>query len=283
MEKDRKSQNTEPEKDECKEIKKWSIRILLIFFLIPVAINLLAFIPNPFIKGDPNTVEATWINFWGSYLGGFLSALIGAGISAFVAYRLISTQAEANRNSQILQEISLAFNREFQVVKQHIIQNTVKMHTLIQQYHMRSLDFQAFVKDYDELMGELVSIQTELHTVMNSNVVVLQFIAANDKSFVHDGINNKLARCALNCNRLRELRAKSTSHGECFDIVEFYNTNCLQSLNELRSELTKFETSIINTLLPVLKTTKNFDLPKLEAVEETDYDAALEKTVNKLQ
>ena len=223
MKKDKKSQNTKPEKDEWKKVKKWIVVILVIFFLSPVAINFLASIPNPFIKGNPNTVEATWINFFGSYLGGFFSALIGAGVSAFVAYRLIGAQAEANRNSQTLQEISLAFNREFQVVKQHIIQNTVKMHTLIQQYHMQLLDFQTFVNDYDGLMDELVSIQTELHTVMNSNVVVLQFIAEKDKSFDYDGINNKLTRYALSSNKLREMRAKSVSHRENFNIVEFYN------------------------------------------------------------
>lgn len=250
---------------------------------MPIGINLLASIPNPLVKGNPNTVEATWIGFWGSYLGGFLSALVGAGVSGLFAYHLIGRQAEANRNSQILQEISLSFNKEFQKVKQAIVQNTTQMHTLVQEYHMKLVNQEEFSKNYNELMDQLVLIQTELHTLINSNVVLLQYVKAKAVAFDNDSINNKLTKCALNCNKLRENRVTLASQGEEFDIVKFYNTNCLPHLNELRNELVDFECSIVDTLFPVLKTSKKFNLVALETVEETDYDTALEKTLNNIR
>lgn len=259
-----------------------SILIIVIFLLMPIGINLLASIPNPLLKGNPNTVEATWIGFWGSYLGGFLSALVGAGVSGLFAYLLIGKQAEANRNSQILQEISLSFNKEFQKVKQDIIENTTQMHTLLQIYHMRLVNQEEFSKRYNELMDRFGVIETELHTVINSNVVLLQYVKANALSFDNDGIKNKLTMCALNCNKLRENQVIFTSQGKSFDIVEFYNTNCLPYLNELRKELIEFEYNIIDVLFPALKTSKKFGLVDLETVEETDYDTALEKALSNI-
>lgn len=279
MGKKKDSQKEKTAKGNYEKIIIWSIIVLLLFIFIPIGINILVSIPNPIVKGDPNTVEATWINFWGSYSGGFLSALIGA----FVAYHLIGTQAEANRNSQTLQEISLAFNREFQNVKQHIVQNTTQMHTLIQLYNMQRLSQFQFLKDYDELMKQLQLIQTEFLTVINSNVVLLQYVAEKSADFSYENINRQLTYYALNCDSLMKKREEFAVLGKNFDAVKLFNTDCLPPINALRRELVKFEYGFVNILFPVLITSKKFSLPVLEAVEETDHDTAVEKMLGKLQ
>lgn len=282
MGKKKDSQTEEPAKSKNKKIINWSIAFLIIFLLIPIAINGLVSIPNPIVKGDPNTVEATWINFWGSYLGGFLSALIGAGISGIVAFFLIGKEVEANRNAEILKDFSIAFNQQFQTAKQKIIQNATSIHALVQQYHMGLVVLSDFHKEYDQIMSNLQSLQAELNAMVNTNALLLQYAKEKDADCDMNCICKKFVTLVLSYNDLRLYYSTAIQSKQDYDIVEYYNKNCVEPFNVLRNELVRVERGYIRTLFPALITEKSFILRPVEKITEPDYDAAMQKELESL-
>lgn len=276
------SQKEEPAKSRYKGIIKWSIIVLVVFFLIPIGINFLVSIPNPIVKGDPNTVEATWINFWGSYLGGFLSALVGAGISGIVAFFLIGKEVEVNRNAEILKDFSISFNQQFQTIKQRAIQYPTNIHTLVQQYHMELVTLHDFCTKYNEIMSDLQNLQAELNAMVNTNALLLQYAKEKNADCDMGCICKKFVALVLLYNRLRIYYSNAIQNKYDFDIVEYYNENCVEPFNVLRTELVRVETGYIRTLFPVLTTEKSFLLRPVEKITETDYGTAMQKELENL-
>lgn len=282
MGKKKDNQKEKATKSKYKKIIKWSIFFLIIFLLIPIAINGLVSIPNPIVKGDPNTVEATWINFWGSYLGGFLSALIGAGISGVVAFFLIGKEVEANRNAEILKDFSISFNQQFQIAKQKIIQYATNIHALVQQYHMGLVALPDFHKEYNQIMSNLQPLQAELNALVNTNALLLQYAKGKDPDCDMNCICEKFVSLVLSYNHLRIYYSTAIQSKQDYDIVKYYNENCIDPFNVLRNELVRVERGYIRTLFPALITEKSFILRPVEKITETDYDAAMQKELESL-
>ena len=272
--------NVENEKlanSEHEKIKKFLIAFFVAFLLIPVVINFLVSIPNPMVKGDPNTVEATWINFWGSYLGDFLSALIGAGISGAVAFSLIGKEVEANRNAEILKDFSISFNHQFQAVKQKIIQNASNIHMIVQQYHMGLLALHDFSKEYNQIMSNLQTVQVELNAMVNTNALLLQYAKEKNADCDMDCICEKFVTLILSYNKLRINYSIAIQNKQEYNIVKYYNENCVDPFNILRDELIRVERGYIRTVFPVLITENSFTLPPVEKIVETDYDTVIQR------
>ena len=282
MGKKKDSQKEKATKSKYKKIIKWSIIFLIVFLLIPIAINGLVSIPNPIVKGDPNTVEATWINFWGSYLGSFLSALIGASISGVVAFFLIGKEVEANRNAEILKDFSISFNQQFQTAKQKIIQYATNIHALVQQYHMGLVSLPDFRKEYNQIMSSLQLLQAELNTLVNTNALLLQYAKGKDADCDMNCICEKFVTLVLSYNHLRIYYSTAIQNKQDYDIVKLYNENCVDPFNVLRNELVRVERGYIRTLFPALITEKYFFLRPVEKITETDYDAAMQKELESL-
>lgn len=249
-----------------------SIVAFAVFLLAPIGINILASIPNPFIKGDPNTVEATWISFWGSYLGGFLSALIGAGVSGMVAYFLIGREVEANRNSETILTFSIKFNEDFQSIKKDIIQAMADMHTCMQNYHIQATSRDNFKQELHDLLEHFKVLQISLHQTFNAHVLLLQFVKEKNSNFNPNLLSDNYTRLILQCNNLRVKYVKSLNEDTTYDIIREYNNTVVNKANDFRSSMIETECEFINVLFPAMKTKKKFSLPALTPITEKDYD-----------
>lgn len=254
-----------------------------IFLITPIVVNVLASIPNPYIKGDPNSVEATWISFWGSYLGGFLSALIGAGVSGLVAYFLIGREVEASRNSETVLAFSIKFNEDFQIVKKELIQSMVDMHTCLQNYHMNLTQSTEFKQELHNLLENFKALQIRLQQTLNTHVLLLQYVKEKSPYFNPNLLCDKYALWILQCNSLRTEYVKSLIENTPYDIVGEYNNNAIPKANDLRQFIVDTEYTFINVLFSAVKTEKKFSLPALEPITEKDYDKLMQTYLKEKQ
>lgn len=260
-----------------------SVIAFALFLLVPIGINVLASIPNPYIKGDPNTVEATWIAFWGSYLGGFLSALIGAGVSGLVAYFLIGREVEASRNSETILAFSIKFNEDFQSIKKDIIQSMADMHSCLQNYHMDLTQSTEFKQELNSLIENFKTQQIRLHQTLNTHVLLLQYVKEKSSTFNPNMLCDKYTQLILQYNSLRTEYVKSLNENTKYDIIREYNDSAVKKANEVRSSIIEMEQDFINVLFPAVRTEKKFTLPVLEPIIEKDYDNLMRAFLNHKQ
>ena len=244
----------------------------LVFLLVPIGVNILASITNPYVKGEPNTVEATWISFWGSYLGGFLSALIGAGVSGTVAYFLIGREVEASRNSDTILSFSIKFNEDFQNIKKDIIQSMADMQALLQNYHMILIQDVEFMKTLNEFLEHFKDLQVGLNQTLNTHVLLLQYVKEKNPKFNPNLMCDKYTRLILQYNSLRTKYAKSFDEKSDYDIITDYNNVVINKANELRVSIIEIEHEYIGVLFPAVQTKNKFSLPELEPITKVDYD-----------
>ena len=258
------------------------IFVILIFILIPLAINWIASIPNPYVKGDPESVEATWIGFWGSYLGGFFSALAGAGVSGLVAFFLIYKQVEENRRSETLLIFSTKFNEDFQMIKKDIIQNIAEIHNSLQFYHLGECSDEALRSELDEWLKKALEIQTQLHQIFSVHSLLCQYTTEHNPEFNPNYLCENYTACFLVYNKLMVSFSKTNHKNAENNIVQIYNTEVIDKVNILRQYIVKMEQEYVGELFPVLKTQNSYNIAKVMPITETDYEKFMETHSNNI-
>ena len=247
----------------------------LVFLCIPFIINIIAAIPNSYVVGEPNSVEATWIGFLGDYVGGFLSTLVGAGISGIVAYYLLSREIDENIRRKTLNTFSLEFNKDFQKVKNGIIESTANVHKVLQYYHAKFSNTEVFMKEYHDELDAIYQMNTEISRLVNEHIFLLSYIKAQEDELDPSLGGEQFANIALFFNDMRMKFAKSNGSG--YDLIAEYNEIGVPMINEYRARLVKNEKIIIATLFPELSPKRDFKLSEIPPILETSYDEILKK------
>lgn len=254
----------------------------IIFLITPFIINWIASISNENIVGDPSTIESTWINFFGSYIGGFLSALIGAGISGTVAYYLIGKEVDESTKRQNLSTFSINFNTEFQIIKNDMIRDTLNIHNELQDLFLNMSTKELFIKNYDSIMDQLKEIHSAITSLINRHILILSCVKAKEPSFDCNDIIKKYTILVLAFN---ETRIKYTENISITidDIVNYYNAEVINKMNDFRVSLLTYEKQYITVLFPTLSFMADAKLHNVDPITEKTYEDVMKKNIERLQ
>ncbi len=192
---------------------------VLLFAGTPILLNWIMGYPNKSLTILDNDTQKTWLNFYGSFLGGIVGSIVTVIASALIASKIDELKDKKTLKNKYTTNIYDSFAK----LRSDEILFTTNIYKTFQMIFLENDLSPEIKKELDDLRKNLIERFEEFQHFYNTNLVMLR----DDKEHL-DKAYNALADCVHEVG-------KCTLESTRGLLVQYFNQNCCTRLNTLRS------------------------------------------------